>query len=70
MSAVGLTVAVLPIDRDLPAGVTAASLVMLTGIADVEAVSELVAVRQEAQRPTVFDVGRQLAIFELRSRRR
>ncbi len=57
MSAVGLTVAVLPIDRDLPAGVTAASLVMLTGIDDVDAVSGLVSVRQEAQRPTVFDVG-------------
>jgi hypothetical protein len=57
MSAVGITVGVLPIDRGLHAGAATASLAVLTGIDDVEAISELVAVRAEARRPTVFDVG-------------
>ncbi len=57
MSAVGLTAGVLPIDRDLPAGAATASVVVLTGIDDLDAVSDLVAARAEAHRPTVFDVG-------------
>jgi hypothetical protein len=65
MSAAGITVGVLPIDRGLPAGAATASLVVLTGIDDVEAVSDLVAVRGEAQRPTVLDVApRDLSSFE------
>jgi len=57
MSAVGITVGVMPTGGDLPAGVATASLVVLTGIEDVDAVSELIAMRKEAGRPTVLDVG-------------
>jgi hypothetical protein len=57
MSAAGLTVAAMPIDRGIPAGAATASLVVLAGVGDLAAVNDLVEARRESARPTLVDLG-------------